>query len=238
MGHELHDLTAAYALDALEAEERARYERHLESCARCREELATMWRTTEELAIAASGPSPPAELRTRILAAARAEAQVVVPLRRRSDRLVGGLAAATALAAALALGVGVWAASLRSDLAETRAALARERTAAALVSDPDARVVPLQTGQGRLVVAPDGRAVVVLTALEAVAPGSTYQLWIVPGADLARAKPGGLLDGAEPIDVALVDGRVSPGDLVAITVEAAGGVDAPTSDPVVVSAPA
>lgn len=238
MGHELHDLTAAYALDALEPEERTRYERHLESCARCREELATMARTTEELAVAAWGPAPPADLRSRVLAAARAEAQVVVPLERRSDRVVRGLAAVAALAAVLALGVGLWAASLRSSLDETRSALARERIAAVLLADPSARVVPLQTGQGRLVVAPDGRAVVVLPTLEAVAPGSTYQLWIVPGGELASARPGGLLDGAAPIDVALVDGVVSPGDLVAVTVEAAGGADAPTSDPIVVSAPA
>lgn len=238
MGHELHDLTAAYALDALEPEERGRYERHLESCARCREELATMWRTTEELAIAASGPAPPAALRARLLEAARAEAQVVVPLPRRSDRLVHGLAAATALAAALALGIGIWAASLRSALDETRSTLASERAAAGLLADPDARVVPLETGQGRLVVTPDGRAVVVLPALGTVVPGSTYQLWIVPDGDLARARPGGLLDGAEPIDIALLDGRVSPGDVVAVTVEAAGGAEAPTSDPVVVSAPA
>jgi anti-sigma-K factor RskA len=237
MGHDLHDLTAAYALDALEAEERARYERHLESCHRCRDELATMWRTTEELAIAASGPSPPAELRTRILAAARAEAQVIVPLRRRSDRLVQGLAAVTALAAAVALGVGLWAASLRSDLDEARSALATARAAAALLSDPGSRVVSLEAGQGRLFVSPDGRAVVVLRQLERVAPGSTYQLWIVPDGDLTRAKSGGLFEGGEPLAVALLTEKVTRGDVVAVTVEAAGGATAPTSDPIVVSAP-
>lgn len=238
MGHELHDLTAAYALDALEPEERARYERHLESCVPCREELATMRQAVDGLAIAAAGPAPPPELRDRVLDAARAEAQVVVPLRRRSDRLAHVAAAVTALAAALVLGVGLWAASLRSDLEEARSALARERAAAALLSDPEASAVSLRTGEGKLVVAPDGRAVVVLSSLERAAPGSTYQLWIVPDADFTRARSGGLLDGAEAIDVALLDGRISPGDVVAVTVEAAGGAEAPTSDPVVVSAPA
>ena len=36
----IHDLTAAYALDALDAEEQELYEGHLATCERCREELA------------------------------------------------------------------------------------------------------------------------------------------------------------------------------------------------------
>ena len=36
---DLHDLTAGYALDALDPDERARYEEHLASCERCRDEL-------------------------------------------------------------------------------------------------------------------------------------------------------------------------------------------------------
>ena len=35
-----HDLTAAYALDALDPEEVETYERHLSQCEECREQLA------------------------------------------------------------------------------------------------------------------------------------------------------------------------------------------------------
>ena len=38
----LHDLTAAYALDALDPEDARRYEAHLARCERCQEELAAL----------------------------------------------------------------------------------------------------------------------------------------------------------------------------------------------------
>ena len=55
----IHELTAAYALDALDADDRAAYEAHLEGCERCREELTSFWETTEALAVGAAGPAPP-----------------------------------------------------------------------------------------------------------------------------------------------------------------------------------
>ena len=80
MENGIHELTAGYALDALDADERWAYETHLASCERCREELTSFWETTEALALAASGPSPSPGLRDRILASAREERQVVVPI--------------------------------------------------------------------------------------------------------------------------------------------------------------
>ena len=38
----LHDLTAAYALDALDDEDARAYEEHLAHCERCRDELASL----------------------------------------------------------------------------------------------------------------------------------------------------------------------------------------------------
>ena len=48
----LHDLTAAYALDALDPEERREYEAHLARCDRCREELASLSEASSSLAYA------------------------------------------------------------------------------------------------------------------------------------------------------------------------------------------
>ena len=128
----IHELTAGYALDALEPEERRAYEAHLEGCEQCREELAAFWQTTEALAVAASGPAPSGGLRERILSQARQEPQVVVPLASRRRRTVPVLAAAAAVAAVVALALGLWAAGLSSDLDDTRAALERERAAGAI----------------------------------------------------------------------------------------------------------
>jgi anti-sigma-K factor RskA len=223
----IHELTAAYALDALEPEKRRAFEAHLESCESCREELAAFASTTEALAVAASGPAPPPELRDRILATARAEPQVVVPFERRRSRSVPVLAAAAAVAAVLALAVGLWAMRLSDDLDEARSALE-------ILQDPDARTVPLRTGTGRLVVDPDGRAVLVVGGLEPAPDGKTYEVWVVEG---DTPVPAGLFAGGDAAEVVGVEGTVDDGDVVAVTVEDAGGAETPTLPLVVASAP-
>jgi len=79
----LHDLTAAYALDALDPEDARGYEAHLARCERCREELASLSETANALAYATEAPAPPPELRARILQEVRDERPNVAPLRPR-----------------------------------------------------------------------------------------------------------------------------------------------------------
>ena len=71
---DLHELTAGYALDALDPDEQAQYEAHLASCEPCRDELQGFWQVSASLARAAGGPQPPAALRNRILEQARKRA--------------------------------------------------------------------------------------------------------------------------------------------------------------------
>ena len=61
----IHELTAGYALDALDQDERSAYEAHLSGCEQCQQELASFWTTTEALAVAASGPEPSPALTTK-----------------------------------------------------------------------------------------------------------------------------------------------------------------------------
>ena len=232
----IHELTAGYALDALDPEERRTFEAHLAGCEHCQEELSSFWETTEALAVAVSGPAPSAELRERILADVRAEPpQVVVPFEPRRRRAVPVLAAAAAITAVVALGSGLWASSLSNELDDTRAALDRERAAAEVLVDPDARGVSLQAGDGQLVVDPDGQAVLVLHGLPPAPAGKTYETWIVPGGKIEDANPAGLFPGRDGTEIVTVEGTVRAGDLVAVTVEEAGGVDAPTAPPIVAS---
>jgi anti-sigma factor RsiW len=234
----IHELTAGYALDALDSEERSAYEAHLPGCDHCQQELASFWTTTEALAVAASGPEPSPALRERILADVRAEPpQNVVPFEPRRRRVAPVLGAVAAVAAVVALGIGLWASDLSSQLDETRAALERQQAAARILVDPAAESVALQAGTGRLVVDADGQAVLVLDGLDPAPAGKTYEMWIVPGGDINAANRAGLFPGSGETEIVGLDGTVTPGDVVAVTIESAGGVDAPTTPPIVASDP-
>lgn len=233
----IHELTAGYALDALDPDERSAYEAHLEGCEHCQQELASFWTTTEALAVAASGPEPSAALRERILGDIRAEPlQNVVPLEPRRRRVAPVLGAVAAVAAVVALAIGLWASSVSSELDETRSALARQQEASEVLADPDARSVELAEGEGRLVIEPDGQAVLIVDGLGPAPPGKTYELWIAATGE--APVPAGLFPGQDGREIALVDGTVGEGEVVLVTVEPAGGVDAPTSEPIVGTLPA
>ena len=232
----IHELTAGYALDALDADERRAYEAHLAGCEHCQQELESFWTTTEALAVAASGPQSSTALRERILADVRAEPrQNVIPLEPRRRRTAPVLGAVAAVAAVVALAVGLWASNLSSDLDDTRFALERERAAAAVLADSDARSVALAEGDGRLVVGQDGQAVLVVDGLGPAPAGKTYELWIA--AEGGDPVPAGVFPGQDGREIALVDGTVDAGEVVLVTVEQAGGVDAPTTEPIVGTEP-
>jgi anti-sigma-K factor RskA len=59
-------------------------------------------------------------------------------------------------------------------------------------------------------------------------------MWIVEGGTPVSA---GLFPGRDGADVVGVDGTVDAGSVVAVTIEKAGGVDAPTTTPIVASDP-
>ena len=236
----IHELTAGYALDALDSDERSAYEAHLSHCEQCQQELTSFWTTTEALAVAASGPEPSLALRERILADVRAEPlQNVVPFESRRRRATPVLGAVAAIAAVVALGIGLWGSNLSSELDETRSALVQQQTAASILANPDSRTVALRPGvqeRGRLVLDEDGQAVLVVDGLEPAPAGKTYQLWIVP--EGGAPESAGLFPGTDGLEVLPLDGTVDTGEIVAVTVEPAGGVDAPTTQPIVGTEPA
>ncbi len=201
---EIHDQAAAYALDALDPEDRWTYERHLDTCDRCREEVATLRDIAGELAYAAEGPEPSSDLRERILDAAKAEPRtaMVVPMRRRW--LFPATAAAAVAAACAAVGLGLWANSLRDD--------------------PLQRVVAIEGAPGHLVVAGDQANLVI--CLPNTSADKTYEAWVI---EVGRARPAGVFEGgcrSVPLEE-----PVRPGDQVAVTLEPAAGSAQPTSPP-------
>ena len=213
---DLHDLTAGYALDALDPEERERYEAHLASCEACREELRGFSEVAGALGVAAGGPQPPAALRERILEQARSERTNVVPLRPRFTTPV--LSAVAAVAAVVAVGIGIWSLSLAGDLDDAQDQLA-------ILGNPDAQTFESAGGEASLVVTPTGDAALVVRKLAPAPAGKDYEIWVfengVPRAAGVFDRPG----------VARVERQVGRGQMVAVTLEQDGGVDAPTGAP-------
>ena len=145
------------------------------------------------------------------------------------------LGAATAIAATIAPGLGLWATSLRSDLSSTRDALAHEQSVGSVLADPSARTVSLEKTEGKLVVDGAGTAVLIVENIELAPAGKVYEAWVIDG-DVA--KPAGLFPGGSGRSVVPLAQRVTTGSLVAVTIEDAAGATQPTSSPIVTSSPA
>jgi anti-sigma-K factor RskA len=229
---ELEVLVSARALDALDPADAAAVEAHLAGCESCRAAFDEALETAAALALSVPPSEPPANLRERILVAARATPQeeaaaapapvsAVAPARRRrrfSEIFTPSrnFAAAFALAAAL---LGVLYLSER-DRAST---LEAERDHSVLVSQalatPGAQVVALSgpggAGGGAVVLAADRKPLVVSDLLPAP-PGKVWEVWTIPpgGAPVSA----GLMHGGAD-NVLQLDDAVGKGTTVAITAE-------------------
>jgi anti-sigma-K factor RskA len=214
----VHDLTAAYALDALEPDEARGYEEHLAGCERCREELASLQATAGALAYAVEPAKPPESLRGRILDAARAERPNVVPLRRAYGLHARHALAIAAVAACAAVGLGIWNITLHNRLDNAREAF---------------RGVPLDGAKGTVVVS-GGSGALVVSDLAAAPSGKTYEAWVIEDGRATRA---GTFTGGDRTIVIRLTRPLPAGAIVAVTIERAGGVDQPTAKPIITSGP-
>jgi anti-sigma-K factor RskA len=215
----VHDLTAAYALDALEPDDARGYEQHLAGCDRCREELASLQGTAGSLAYAVEPARPPAALRGRILEAARAERpnnlRFLESYHRRNRRV---FAAVAAVAACAAVGLAVWNITLHDQLGRAKEAL---------------RGVPLTGANGSVVVA-GGSGALVVSDLAPAPAGKTYEAWVIRD---GRASPAGTFGGGGRTIVIRLTRPLPAGAVVAVTLERAGGVTQPTRKPFITSDP-
>jgi anti-sigma-K factor RskA len=244
MRDDLHVLSGGYVLDALSAPERDSFERHLQHCPLCQDEVRGLRETAARLGLAKTADPPP-QLRQRVLAAAHRTRQLPPPAgdrpgpeRRRAQRgtrhgvqrrpLIGRLAATLAAAAAVVVAtLGINQAVTSHRPAGVPATIGR------VVAAPDARTETLRTTVGgtvTVVVSADERAAVISAQGMRLLPSTeTYQLWVMgPGG----ARSAGLLSGTGQVAQVLASG-VEPGDRIGITVEPAGGTSSPTTTPVI-----
>lgn len=225
---ELRNLLGAFALGALDEEERAQVEDYVLHDADARAELHQLEHAVAWLGHASPRPNEAswdavrAEM-TRDLAATgdpgdAAPAPVVDLAARRRSRPRWQRLTATAAAVALVLGFGL------AMLSVFSADHGSGTTTVALAA-PDGRVAV--TARLRA----DGSGTIVTSSLPHAPAGHEYQLWSQPDAQTSMQSAG--LLGADP------DGRhiqvPQHTNRIAISVEPEGGSRAPTTDPVAVS---
>lgn len=238
--HDLHGLSGVYALDALTGLELDQFEHHLHRCPPCENEVRGFRETATRLAQAVAA-SPPVALRERVLTAASVTRQLSPEVREmprgpvrpgRSPWLPRLAVAVAAAAVAAAVALGVVQSSTQQQLSQAQA---ENRSVAAVLAAPDARLAVHRTTDGGLatVVASQSRhALIISTAgLPALSGGQVYELWFVAGQTARRA---GLLPApAAGRTAPLLASGLQPGDAVALTVEPAGGTSHPTTTPIV-----
>jgi anti-sigma-K factor RskA len=240
------ELAAAYGLDALDAAERAAFERHLSSCAECQQVVAETQRVAAALPYTLAPVDPTAALRARIMMAASPAVQPATP-----SMAPRWLAAAAALVAVVA-GVTAWTQYQRAGASQAAASQSQAQVEA-LQAQLSAMQTQAETSRRALdILAADdltridlkgqpaapsatGRAYLSATQgllfsavdLPPLPAGRIYQLWYVTA--------------AAPVSAALVNpdaaGRftlitTAPAGIqptaMAVTIEPAGGLPAPT----------
>jgi anti-sigma factor RsiW len=221
---DIHALSGAYALDALNDLERAEFDRHLATCDSCRAEVASLRDAASHLANV-SAAAPPADLRAKVLAGAQTVRPLPPPaaaLARR--RRIPALAAAAAVVIGLGAGAAVW----QPWEPETVQVSLADRVRQA----PDAQswTQSLPSGGSVTVIRSKsvGVAVWQSTGLKPLPSGRVYELWLqAPDESL---KPAGLFSAGDGEIVMRGDATTAIG--AGVTEEPSGGSPAPTTEPI------
>lgn len=256
---EFLESAALYAVDALPEDERRAFEAHARTCADCARELRSFGATVAGLSLAVAQVDPPPPLRERVLGSHRSarpgsNAAAVVP--RPAARWDGGWYSRAALLVA-AIGLTLYAATLRRQIAglegelrdtalrldrserqleaATRAVDGAQLRMAVLLAPDLARVdlagqAPAPKAAARAFWSRSRGLVFTASALPALPPGRTYQLWVVTA---TRAISAGLIqpDAGGGLTVFFsTPADIPPPVAMAVTLEPEGGLPAPTGD--------
>jgi len=215
------ETAAAFVLGALTPHERDDFEAHLATCRACRREVDRLDAGAHALLVAPDPVAPPPELKERLMATVRADAELLRAASgrdadrvRHPRRFARPLLAAAAFAAAVVVAVLAIDGGSGSDV----------KTVAATTTVPGVRAhVEVRGSTARLV----------MTGLRRLRAGKVYEVWVKRGS--AAPEPSGTFfavadHGATTEEV---HAGVGSGDQVMLTVEPAPGSEAPTTDPVV-----
>lgn len=259
MDDQLHLLTGAYALNALDDDERARFEGSLAYGHPTSQEARELAETAALLAAGAAPMAPPPDLKARLMeqiarapqydAGSRPYDPGSRPARPALrpvpagpvSRLAGParwLAAAAAVLLVAALGAGAWGLRVQQERDDALSQLAAAKGSPSAVmgqilAAPDARLQEATRPEGGTLVIAHSRqhslAGVMTLGMPAPGEGKVYELWLIDAA--GNATPAGLVVG-DGTTWNELRGGVGTASYLGVTVEPAGGSPQPTSEPV------
>ena len=259
---EATELAGLYVLDALEVPERESVRRHLAECARPHSEFAEVGGVVPALSHLVEPVDAPTELRGRVLSAIAAEATpgpaaVAAPTQvwefdvgrsgdaatsrsahesspPRAEPWLRWVAAGAAVLLIAVLGTGTLLLGARTAELEQRTALIADAIAASTAEGSQVATLrgagSATSASGFAAFTPDGEGYIVMVGLPPAPAGQTYQAWYIVDGTPHSAGVAAVGDDGYAL---LADVTPLPGtDLIAFTLERAGGVEAPTGDPI------
>jgi anti-sigma-K factor RskA len=223
------DDVGSYVLRALPDDEHERFEAHLATCEECRRDVAELQVAADTLPLAAVQVGPPPELRDRIMAVVRSEAELLTaaespaaaaatPPQRRERRRWWALRPLPAVGLATAvLALAVVAGVLVVGGDDTHTVQAK----VTLASTPDARAsLEVKGSEGKLTV----------RNFPPAGGDRVYEAWRMRN---GKPVPAGLFRVGDNGGATLaIEEPLKSGDQVLVTVEPGGGSAKPTSTPI------
>ncbi len=244
--NDIHLLSGAYAVDAVDDIERARFGQHLVDCSECRAEVESLRRAAVELSHLTRS-LPPARLREQVLrdisavrplppqveqeASARIEQTArtrrnpteAKEQRRWSSRWLAAAAAVVLLGGGAAAVTQPWDRQSQGQLTVAERVLSAPDKQATDKTFPGGASATLVRSKEV------GRAVLVTHSMPGAPAGKVYQLWLqTPAGTMASA---GLMPPKSDQTVVL-EGDAATATGAGITVEPEGGSVAPTTEPI------
>lgn len=245
--NEFQQMSAAFALGTLSPDEHRAFDRALAEHPEWAVHVRTDVETAARLADIAPPAAPPPAVRAALLARIAdtpqtPDAPAVVPDSAASSSAASGSSASGprrarrgwfVLAASLVLvaALGIGAAVVAQQVLRPAAVVALEE----IQNSPGAQSAQFDDGGVSATAywsTDSGKAVLVTDGLPQLPDDRTFELWFVRG---DQALPAGTFDADDGTATALLSGEMQPGDVIAVTVEQAGGSPdgAPTSAPIV-----
>jgi len=207
----------AYALGALGDVDRETLERHLATCADCREEVHSLRPVVDSLGEAVEQVAPPPSLKRSLMEAVKPRAVQTAPRFRGAGWRRWLVPALAALTVGLLIGVGLGTVLSGDDT----------RTVAVKASGGE-----LSEASGKLTLFGDGKrgAILRMAGVPTLAAGRTYQAWIERDGEILPQPTGGVTPDGRVV-LALTD-DLSGASAVMVTREPAGGSSQPTERPI------